>query len=115
MNVYLAAQDVTATDNYIGAVSDLLDRLEQVDVNSVSLTWPVFTDGRRSSEVFAGAETPSIDALAAFSAAAKARGFGVMFHPILDEAAIAILAWKYFSSCGESMVCKLHGTNGGVR
>jgi len=91
MNVYLEQKDVTAAgDDYIGTVLQLLDRLEQADVNSVSLTWPVFTDGRRSSVVFEGVETPSKDALATFSAVAQARGFGVLFHPILDEASIVL-------------------------
>lgn len=88
MNVFLTQSDVTATDDYIWTVQLLLDRLAEADVNSVSVTWPLYTGGKYSSEVFAGADTPTPSAITTFAAVAEARGFGVMLHPILDEAAL---------------------------
>lgn len=89
INVYLTEQDVVATDNYVATVQSFLDRIEP-EINSVSIVWPIYTQGRRSSVIETGEKTPSLEAIATFSAIAKARGFGVVLHPVLDEDSIAL-------------------------
>ena len=66
----------------------LLDRLVTDDVNSLSIVFPVYTDGLESSAVHTGADTPSDAALAALVGQAKARDFTVMLRPVLDEASV---------------------------
>jgi hypothetical protein len=66
----------------------LLDRLVADDLNSLSIAFPVYTDGLHSNLVHPGADTPSDAALAALVGQAKARGFTVMLRPVLDEASI---------------------------
>jgi hypothetical protein len=66
----------------------LLDQLVADDVNSLSIAFPVYTDGVRSNSVHAGADTPSDAALTTMIAQAKARGFTVMVRPLLDEASL---------------------------
>lgn len=85
INVYLTQTDVTVAQDYLWNLQQLFDRLETAGLNSVSLTWPIYGFGRRSSEMFAGDETPSEEAIVQFVSVAKARGFGVMLHPVLDE------------------------------
>lgn len=64
----------------------LLDQLVADNVNSLSIAFPVYTDGLRSNAVHAGRDTPSDAALTAMVSQAKARGFTVMLRPLLDEA-----------------------------
>jgi hypothetical protein len=66
----------------------LLDQLVADDVNSLSIAFPVYTDGVRSNAVHPGADTPTDAALAALVGQAKRRGFTVMLRPLLDEASI---------------------------
>lgn len=72
----------------LDAYARLLDQLVADDVNSLSIAFPVYTDGLRSNAVHAGPDTPADDSLAAMVRQAKARGFTVMLRPLLDEASI---------------------------
>jgi hypothetical protein len=64
----------------------LLDRLARLNVNSLAIVFPVYTDGLTSDAVRAGPDTPSADGLSALTRLARAHGFTVMWRPILDEA-----------------------------
>jgi hypothetical protein len=77
---------VYARDPDLSGYPQLLDRLVADDVNSISIAFPIYTDGVRSSAVHAGEGTPSDAALASLVGQAKARGFSVMLRPLLDEA-----------------------------
>jgi hypothetical protein len=66
----------------------LLDQLVADDVNSLSIAFPVYTDGLHANTVHPGPQTPSDAALAALVAQATARDFSVMLRPVLDEASI---------------------------
>lgn len=67
----------------------LLDRLAELNVNSVSLVFPVFQSNWRASEVLQDpAKTPSDQNIRIFVREAHKRGFTVMLRPILDEASL---------------------------
>jgi hypothetical protein len=72
----------------VAAFGPLLDQLVDDDVNSLSLAFPVYTDGLRSNAVHAGRDTPTDASLTALVHQARARGFTVMLRPLLDEASI---------------------------
>ncbi|HKF75075.1 MAG TPA: hypothetical protein VKF59_02965 [Candidatus Dormibacteraeota bacterium] len=72
-----------------GEYAQLLDRLVSLDVNSLSIVFPLYTDGVRSDAVHAGPNTPSDETLAFLIRQARARGFSVMLRPILDESVLA--------------------------
>jgi hypothetical protein len=74
--------------------AQLLDRLAVDNVNSLSIAFPVYTDGIRSNSVHAGQDTPTDAALGALVSQAKARGFSIMLRPLLDEAVIPPPAWR---------------------
>jgi hypothetical protein len=84
---------VYSRDPPLEAYRQLLDRLVADDVNSLSIGFPVYTDGVRSDAVHPGAGTPSDTALASLVSLAKARGFTVMLRPLLDEESI-LPAWR---------------------
>jgi len=84
---------VYAQDPPLAAYAQLLDQLVADDVNSLSIAFPVYTDGVRSNAVHAGQDTPSDAALAALVGQARARGFTVMLRPLLDEASI-LPSWR---------------------
>lgn len=94
MNLYLTEEDYTASENFVWSSQLFLDSMEKVGVNTISVVWPIFTEGLRSNRVFAGTETPSEEALATFVAVAKARGFGVVLHPTLDERVLPLKEWR---------------------
>ncbi len=77
-----------AHDPPLASYAQLLDQLVGDNVNSLSLAFPVYTDGLRSDTVHAGPDTPSDNTLTALVRQAKARGFTVMLRPLLDEASI---------------------------
>jgi hypothetical protein len=79
---------VYAREPRLDAYELLLDQLVADDVNSVSIAFPVYTDGLRSNAVHAGQDTPTDAALAALARQAKARGFTVMLRPLLDESSL---------------------------
>lgn len=63
-----------------------LDRLAELQVNSVSLVFPLFQDDWRATEIGADPErTPSEENIEAFVEEAKRRGFTVLLRPTLDE------------------------------
>ncbi len=67
----------------------LLDRLAELNVNSVSLVFPIFQANWRASEVFKDpAKTPTDQNIRIFVREAHKRGFTVMLRPILDEASL---------------------------
>lgn len=71
----------------------LLDHLTRLNVNSISIVFPVYTDGVTASVVHPGADTPSHDGLVAMVRMARARHLAVMLRPVLDEATV-IPAWR---------------------
>jgi hypothetical protein len=79
---------VYAHEPSLSGYAQLLDQLVADDVNSLSIAFPVYTDGLRSDEVHAGQDTPTDATLTALVRQAKARGFTVMIRPLLDEASI---------------------------
>jgi len=73
--------------DYPKKVSDLLDRLVSLNVNTVSLVFSVYQDGPQGSEVYARqGSTPTDASLQVFIRAAHARGMAVLLRPTLDEA-----------------------------
>jgi hypothetical protein len=79
---------VYGQDPPLASYAQLLDRLIADDVNSLSIAFPVYTDGLHSNAVHSGADTPSDAALVALVGQAKARRFTVMLRPVLDETSI---------------------------
>jgi hypothetical protein len=79
---------VYARDPQLASYGQLLDQLVADQVNSLSIAFPVYTDGLHSNAVHAGPDTPSDAALTVLVHQAKARGFTVMLRPLLDEASI---------------------------
>jgi len=73
-------------DPRLDGYAALLDQLVADNVNSLSIAFPVYTDGLRANAVHAGRDTPSDAALTALVSQARARGFTVMLRPLLDEA-----------------------------
>lgn len=71
------------------AYGRLLDRLVSLDVNSLAIVFPLYTDGVRSDAVHSGPNTPSDETLAFLVRQARARGFTIMLRPILDESVLA--------------------------
>lgn len=72
-----------ATDAHVSAI---LDYIVARGGNSLGLTFPLYTDGLRSTSVHPGPETPSLDAISEIIRAARSRGLRTMIRPIIDEA-----------------------------
>lgn len=73
-------------ENFLPRVRDLLDRLETLGVNSVSINLPFFQENWRSSEVFIDPKwMPTHEKIAALVLESHKRGFAVMLRPLLDE------------------------------
>lgn len=73
----------------LGAKLDtLFDRLVAINVNAVSLDWPIYTGGLYSSQIFRGTGTPEDSAIALFIDKARQHNFAVMLRPLLDEHSI---------------------------
>lgn len=79
---------VYAHEPALAGYAALLDQLVGDDVNSLSIAFPLYTDGLRANAVRAGQDTPTDESLTALARLAKARGFTVMLRPLLDEASI---------------------------
>lgn len=70
---------------------ELLDRLSDLGVTSVSFVFPVFQRSWTATEVYAdGEHTPTEANIIAFSRAAHKRGLSVMLRPILDEESLLV-------------------------
>lgn len=85
INLYLDYHDIEQASSFERSTQLFLDRMAESGVNSISLTWPIFMEGSRSSFIGAGDKTPSIEGLTTFIRIAKARGFSVWLQPLLDE------------------------------
>jgi len=67
----------------------LLDRLAELNINSISLVFPLFQADWRSVEIYKDTQkTPSDENLKVFIREAHKRNFTVMLRPILDEASL---------------------------
>ena len=75
------------------AYQQLLDRLVSLNVDSVSIVFPVYTAGVSANTVQPGKETPSGDGLVSLARLARARGLSVTLRPVLDEATL-LPAWR---------------------
>lgn len=83
IQVYAHNTGGQATDAHISAV---LDYIVARGGNSLGLTFPLYTDGLRSTSVHPGPETPSVEAISVIIQAARSRGLRTMIRPIIDEA-----------------------------
>ncbi len=88
MNIILRNSDFSDLSELDWKVDALLQRLTSININSLSLTWLIYTDGVRSNDLFVGDDTPSLEAITLFVSKAKAAGFTVMLRPLIDEQAI---------------------------
>jgi hypothetical protein len=78
-----SAQQIAAT------AAPLLDYAVSLGANSVSLSFPIFTDGVHPTKVYTVAgSTPTPAELDVVIKAAQARGLRVMLRPLIDEANI---------------------------
>jgi hypothetical protein len=75
-------------------VPPLLDRLDRDHVNSISIVFPIYTDGVNANTVHAGPDTPSDAALSYLVGQAHSRGMAVMLRPLLDEANLPPPYWR---------------------
>lgn len=66
----------------------LLDRLVDMNVNSLAIVFPLYTDDVHSVVVRRGPDTPPDMQLTALIRQARGRGFNVMLRPLLDEASL---------------------------
>lgn len=85
VNLYLTETDVRTTATFERDVQNFLDRMEETGINSISLTWPLYTDNSISNSIYMGGDTLTPSSVQWFTQIARARGFGVWLHPILDE------------------------------
>lgn len=85
VNLFLTESDVRETENFEWSVQQFLDRLAENGVNSISLTWPLYTDNSISNSIYMGHDTLTPASVQWFTMIARARGFGVWLHPVLDE------------------------------
>lgn len=68
------------------AAAKVLDYIVGLGANTVSLTFPMYTDGVRPTEVYGvSGSTPSPATLDLVIKAAQARGLRVMLRPLIDE------------------------------
>jgi hypothetical protein len=88
MVVLLYKKDYTDMADLNWKLDLLFDRLISLRINSVSLTWPIYTKGVFSSTLEEGAETPSIEAIRLFIRKASVLGFLITLRPIIDEHSI---------------------------
>jgi len=72
-------------NDFVALVEKTLDRLVADNVNSISLTFPIFQDKWYSNEVKRGSATLTDANIALFVERAHARGFTVLLRPIIDE------------------------------
>jgi hypothetical protein len=73
--------------NYQSEASTLFDQLATDNVNSLSLTIPLFQSGHYATDVHVDASrTPSDAELAWLIQSAHARGFSVLLRPLIDDA-----------------------------
>ena len=67
-------------------IEQILDYVIARGANSVSYSFPIYTDGQHPRRVYAGAETPTPAVLAHLATAARERGLRVTLRPLIDEA-----------------------------
>ncbi len=72
----------------------LLDRLADDMVNSLAIAFPLYTDGPHSNVVRRGPDTPPDGYLVSLIQQARARGFGIMLRPLLDESSLPLPLWR---------------------
>lgn len=85
VSLLLHASDYSDPADLSSKMEALLLRLASLNVNAISLVWPIYTDGVASNDLHSGAETPKDSAIAAAVALLHAHGFSVMLRPIIDE------------------------------
>ncbi len=84
--VLLYGTDYSGMDELNRKLNRLFDRLISLEINSLSLNWPVFQDGLHGTEFWKHNEkTPSTNAIKLFITKAKERNFTVNLRPIIDE------------------------------
>lgn len=88
VNIYITSQDLDQAEDPVFTVQLMLDRLEREGINSISVTWPIYTEHSRSARVYMGDDSLTPYQVSLVTKTAKARGFGVWLHPILDEAVL---------------------------
>jgi len=84
INVFFSSTDYHP-DNMTHAVDQLTDRLQGWNVDHISITWLIYTDGCRGNIVYAGEKTPSLAGIKHFATVAQRRGLKVWLRPIIDE------------------------------
>jgi len=75
-------------------IPPLLDELERDHANSISIVFPIYTDGVSANTVHTGPDTPSDAALSYLVGQAHARGMAVLLRPLLDEANLTATDWR---------------------
>lgn len=88
--ILIYAHDSAPPDTF----GKLLDQLADDDVNSLAIAFPVYTDGPRSNSVHRGEATPPDQYLVSVIDQARARGFGIMLRPLLDESSLPPPLWR---------------------
>jgi hypothetical protein len=95
INIFLTEKDIESTVDLEAAVDTFLDRVGP-EINSISLVWPLYTEGHHSSTVFLGEDSLTPESLAAFGDLIKAAGLGLILHPIIDEESILLYGPGYW-------------------
>ncbi len=85
VNTYITSHDLNQAHDPVFTIQLMLDRLQLQGINSISITWPIYTANSKSNRVYIGDESLTPDQVELITNTAKARGFGVWLHPILDE------------------------------
>jgi hypothetical protein len=83
-----------STANIREIADQLLNYIAGLKANSVSISFPIYTNGNEPSYVYANpSETPSPKQLGEVVAAAKARGFRVTIRPLINQSNLGD-AWR---------------------
>lgn len=67
-------------------IAHILDYVVRLGANSVSYSFPIYTNGQHPTRVYAGKETPTPAVMANLVRAAHDRGLRVALRPLVDEA-----------------------------
>jgi hypothetical protein len=85
IDVLLFNTDYNDANDLNWKLDQLFDRLIQDHVNSISLAWPIYTEGVTSTVLKTGEKTPTDTDLLSVLNKAHERGFMMTLHPIIDE------------------------------
>ncbi len=88
VNIFFTVHDYESRIDLLRKLVDLDVYLRDLNVNAVSLVWPIYTEGVAGNTVFPGPNTPSNESIYLISNYFTSQGYHVTWRPTIDETSI---------------------------